>query len=324
MSTPWNVAIIGSGPAGWTSAVYTARANLKPIVFAGVPWGGQLMITTDVENYPGFPKGITGPELMAEMRKQGERFDTVVKDEQVNRVDFSQRPFRLEADGGTHFAHTVIISTGASAKWLGLPSEQQFMGKGVSGCATCDGFFFKNKPVAVVGGGDTAAEEANYLTKMCSKVFLIHRRHELRASKIMADRVLNNPKIEMVWESAIDMITGSDVVTGVNLRHLKSNAITPLSVDGVFVAIGHQPNTKIFEGQITLNPTGYVVTDGRTRTNVPGVFAGGDVQDSIYRQAITAAGTGCMAAMEAQWFLEHGSAQDQNGGNQSHVTTHAG
>jgi len=270
------------------------------------------MITTEVENYPGFPQGIMGPELMAEMRKQGERFNTVVRDEQVNRVDFSKRPFRLEADSGTYHAKTVVISTGAAAKWIGLPSEQKFMGKGVSSCATCDGFFFKNRPVAVVGGGDTAMEEANYLTKMCSKVYVIHRRRELRASKIMQDRVLHHPKVEMIWDSVIEEIIGNEVVTGVKIKNLKTEKIQALAVDGVFVAIGHQPNTKIFEGQLNMNPQGYLITDGRARTNVPGVFAGGDVQDPIYRQAITAAGTGCMAAMEAQWFLEHEEVQESH------------
>ncbi len=305
MPAPWNVAIIGSGPAGWTAAIYAARANLKPVLFAGMPSGGQLMLTTDVENYPGFEKGILGPELMDAMRKQAARLETVIKDENVNRVDFSKRPFKFEADSGSYEAETVIISTGASAKWLNIPSEQKFMGKGVSSCATCDGFFFKNKPVVVVGGGDTAMEDSIYLTKMCSKVYLVHRRHELRASKIMQDRALNNPKIEMVWDSAIEEINGETGVTGVKVKNLKTNAVSNLAVDGVFVAIGHSPNTKIFEGQVTMNPQGYIVTNAQAHTNVPGVFASGDVQDPRYRQAVTAAGSGCMAAMEAQWFLEH-------------------
>jgi len=243
------------------------------------------------------------------MRKQVERFDAVVKDEMVNRVDFSRRPFTLESDSGTYQAKTVIICTGASAKWLGIPSEQKFMGKGVSSCATCDGFFFKNKPVAVVGGGDTAMEEANYLTNLCSKVYVIHRRRQLRASKIMQDRVLHHPKVEMVWDSVIDEIMGHEVVTGVRIKNLKTGMIQDLAVEGVFVAIGHQPNTQIFSGQLQMNPQGYLITDRRMRTSVPGVFAGGDVQDPTYRQAITAAGTGCMAAMEAQWFLEHEEVQ---------------
>jgi thioredoxin reductase (NADPH) len=303
-----NVIIVGSGPAGYTAALYTARANLEPLMFAGLQPGGQLMITTDVENYPGFPDGILGPEMMDLFRRQVERFGTVVDAREITKVDLSQRPFRIWADEEEHLTRSVIISTGASAKWLGLPSEITFGGFGVSACATCDGFFFRNREVAVVGGGDTAMEEAHYLAKLCSKVYVIHRRDEFRASKIMQERVLNDPKIEIVWNTAVDEIVGDTDpvkrVTGMRLRNLVTNEKRELPVSGVFIAIGHKPNSDLFRGVIEMDEVGYIKTvPGSTRTNVPGVFAAGDVADSIYRQAVTAAGTGCMAAIDAERFL---------------------
>lgn len=303
-----NVAVIGSGPAGYTAALYTARANLEPILFSGLEPGGQLMITTDVENYPGFPEGILGPDMMDLFKKQVERFGTQIRNEQVVKIDFSERPFKIWTDDQEYLARTIIISTGASAKWLGLPSEITFGGFGVSACATCDGFFFRNREVAVVGGGDTAMEEAHYLAKMCSKVYLIHRREEFRASKIMQDRVLNDPKIEVVWNSAIDEIYGetdpAKKVTGIRLRNVVTDEKRELPLSGVFIAIGHKPNSDLFKGVLDMDDVGYLkVVPGTTRTNVPGVFAAGDVADSVYRQAITAAGTGCMAAIDAERFL---------------------
>lgn len=305
------VIIIGTGPAGLTAAVYAARANLSPLVVAGLQPGGQLTITTEVENYPGYPEGIQGPEMMELFRKQAERFQTRFVEGEVTKVDFSQKPFRVWAGESVLRAHSVIISTGASAKLLGIPSEGRLMGFGVSACATCDGFFFKNKDVAVVGGGDTALEEAMYLTKMCRKVYLIHRRDELRGSKIMQERAQKNEKIEFVWNSVIDEILGEPDkggVTGARLKNVKTNATSDLKVDGVFVAIGHKPNTDLFKGQLDMNDAGYLkVTPGRTLTNVPGVFAAGDVADPVYRQAVTAAGTGCMAAIDAErWLAEEG------------------
>jgi thioredoxin reductase (NADPH) len=309
MSTIHPVIIIGSGPAGYTAALYSARADLHPIVLAGAQPGGQLMITTDVENYPGFPDGIMGPELMDVFQKQAERFGADVRFETVSAVDFSKRPFRITTDVQEYVASSVIISTGASAKWLGLPGETLFGGYGVSACATCDGFFFRNKEVIVVGGGDTALEEANYLTKHASKVVLVHRRDQFRASKIMQERTLANPKVEVIWNAAIDEILGDTdpikKVTGVRLVDTQTGEKTERRIDGVFVAIGHKPNSEIFQGILDMDSVGYLQTQpGSTKTNVPGVFAAGDVADSIYRQAITAAGTGCMAAIDAERFLE--------------------
>lgn len=305
-----NVIIVGSGPAGYTAALYNARANLDPIVFAGLQPGGQLMITTDVENYPGFPEGIMGPELMTQFRAQVERFGTKVYDQIVDRVDLSTRPFRVWSDDVEYQAKTIIIATGASAKWLGLPSEVTFGGFGVSACATCDGFFFRNKRVMVVGGGDTAMEEAHYLAKLASHVTVVHRRDEFRASKIMQERVLNHPKIDVIWNSAVDEVFGetepSKRVTGVRLKNVQTGEKCEMPMDGVFVAIGHKPNSDLFKEWIDMDEVGYIQTQpGSTRTNVPGVFAAGDVADSVYRQAISAAGTGCMAAIDAERFLSH-------------------
>lgn len=304
-----DVVIIGSGPAGYTAALYTARADLKPLVLAGAQPGGQLMITTEVENYPGFPDGIMGPEVMDLFQKQAERFGTQVLYETVTKVDFTKHPFVLTTDEAEYRANAVVISTGASAKWLGLASEMTFGGYGVSACATCDGFFFRGKEVIVVGGGDTALEEANYLTKHASKVYVAHRRDSFRASKIMQERTLSNPKVEVLWNSAIEEITGETdpvkKVTGVKLLNTSTGAVTPMKIDGVFVAIGHKPNSEIFKGILDMDDVGYLKTQpGSTRTNVPGVFAAGDVADSIYRQAVTAAGTGCMAAIDAERYLE--------------------
>ncbi len=298
--------IIGSGPAGYTAAIYAARADLKPVIYQGMQPGGQLTITTEVENFPGYPKGITGPEMMEEFKQQAERFGTEIRFGVVTEVDFSTRPFIVKADDGkTIAAETVIIATGASARWLGLESEKKLMGMGVSGCATCDGFFYRGQDVAIVGGGDTAAEEATYLAKLCRKVYMIHRRDELRASKAMQHKVLNTSNIEMVWNSVPEEVLGDESgVTGVRVHDVKTGTSRDLSVTGFFVAIGHKPNTEIFEGQLELDDQHNVKTKpGTTQTNVPGVFAAGDVQDHHYRQAITAAGTGCMAAIEAERFL---------------------
>ena len=306
MSEVLPVVIIGSGPAGLTAALYTARANLKPLVIEGLEAGGQLMITTMVENWPGYRDGIMGPDLMQEMRVQAERFGARIIQGNVESVDLSARPFRVTLSDKEYRAETLIIATGASAQWLGLPSEKKLVGRGVSSCATCDGAFFKNRPIVVVGGGDTAMEEAIFLTRFASKVYVVHRRDKLRASKVMQDKAFANAKIEFVWNSVVEQIHDVDKgeVTGVTLRNLVTDAVTPLAVDGVFVAIGHTPNTSLFTGQLDMNATGYLVTSG-TKTTVEGVFACGDVQDFTYRQAITAAGTGCMAAMDAERFLEH-------------------
>lgn len=298
--------IIGSGPAGYTAAIYAARADLKPLIYQGMQPGGQLTITTEVENFPGYPKGITGPEMMEEFKQQAERFGTRIRFGVVTEVDFSSRPFTVKADDGkTILAETVIIATGASAKWLGLESEKKFMGMGVSGCATCDGFFYRGQEVAIIGGGDTAAEEATYLAKLCKKVYMVHRRGELRASKAMQHKVLNTANIEMVWDSAPGEILGDQSgVTGLRIRSVKTGETRDLRVMGVFVAIGHKPNTELFEGQLELDEMSYVKTrPGTTQTSIDGVFAAGDVQDHHYRQAVTAAGTGCMAAIEAERFL---------------------
>jgi thioredoxin reductase (NADPH) len=314
VNEPRDVVVIGSGPAGLTAAIYAARANLNPLVVEGsapnLP-GGQLMITSEVENFPGFAHGIQGPELMEQMREQAVRVGAEFLTENVVSVDFHNRPFKIEtSEGLTVFAKTAIITTGASAKWLGLPSETALYGKGVSACATCDGFFFRNKEVAVIGGGDTALEEAIFLSRMAAKVTIVHRRDTLRASQIMQKRALENPKIEFKWNSGVMQIhdPANGKVTGISLTNLVDGTHSVLPVDGVFVAIGHTPNTKLFEGQLEMDPHGYIVTTpGRPLTSVPGVFAAGDVQDTLYKQAITAAGSGCQAAMEAARFLEgHG------------------
>ncbi len=301
---PEKVVIVGSGPAGLTAAIYTARADLKPLMIEGMERGGQLMLTTDVENYPGFPDGIMGPQLMEDFRKQAERFETRIMSYNVTKVDLSERPFKLWVEDDLYEADSVIISTGASARWLGLENETRLRGHGVSACATCDGFFFRGKEIAVVGGGDSAAEEALFLTKFASKVYLIHRRDELRASKIMANRVLDNDKIEVVWNTVVEDVLGDDLVTGVKLRNVETDEVSELPVEGFFLAIGHTPNTKIFEGQIELDDKGYIVTGENTMTSVPGVFAAGDVADHVYRQAITAAGMGCQAAIDAERWLD--------------------
>ncbi len=305
-----NVIIIGSGPAGFTAAIYAARANLKPLMIEGLlrggQPGGQLMLTTEVENFPGFEHGIQGPELMDVMRKQAARFGTEFVREDVESVDLSKSPFTLKAGDQTYTAKTLIISTGASANWLNIPSEKALQGYGVSACATCDGFFFKNKEVVLVGGGDSALEEANFLTKFATKVTIVHRRDAFRASKIMQERALSNKKIEVIWDSAVEEIKDVSMkkVTGVVLRNLKTNAVSEKKCDGVFIAIGHTPNSEIFKGKLELNPKGYIVVHDGTLTSVPGVFAAGDVQDYKYRQAVTAAGSGCMAALDAERYLE--------------------
>jgi thioredoxin reductase (NADPH) len=308
MAQQERLVILGSGPAGYTAALYAARANLNPLLFEGMQPGGQLTITSDVENYPGFPEGILGPELMEKMRKQAERFGTRFEMGEVTRVDFSSRPLRLWMDDRLFTADAVVIATGASAKWLGIPSEKKYQGRGVSACATCDGFFFRGAEVAVVGGGDTAMEEASFLTKYAAKVYVVHRRDEMRASKIMQERARKNPKIELVLSVVVDEILGDGkAVTGLRLKSTKDGSTRDLPLKGVFMGIGHEPTTRIFRGQVDMNEVGYLrVTSPSTATSVPGVFAAGDVADPTYRQAVSAAGTGCQAAIDAErWLGEH-------------------
>ncbi len=297
--------ILGSGPAGYTAAIYAARADLNPVLYEGLQPGGQLTLTTDVENYPGYPEGVLGPSMMEDFKKQAIRFGTDVRTGYATAVDFSGPPHKIVIDGNKVIqADAVIIATGASARWLGLESEKRLQGFGVSACATCDGYFFRKQDVAVVGGGDTAAEEATYLAKLCNKVYLIVRRDQMRASRAMQHRVMNTPNIEILWNSITVEILGDKTVTGVRIKNVKTEELTDLSISGFFVAIGHQPNTEIFKGWIEMDEQGYIKTKpGSTYTNVPGVFAAGDVQDRIYRQAVTAAGSGCMAALDAERWL---------------------
>ena len=297
--------ILGSGPAGYTAALYAARANLRPLLLKGLEAGGQLMLTTDVENYPGFPDGILGPEMMDAFEKQAARFETEIVAQSVTRVDLSERPFGVWAGDLEWRAKTLILATGASARWLGVPGEEKLRGRGVSACATCDGFFFRDRELVVVGGGDTAMEEATFLTKFASAVTLVHRRDEFRASKIMQERVHSNPKVKVVWNTVVEEVVGEGAVTGVRLRDVRSDEATEFATDGVFVAIGHDPNTDLVKGQVDLTDAGYVVVqEPTTATSVPGVFAAGDVTDVTYRQAVTAAGQGCKAAIDAERYLE--------------------
>jgi thioredoxin reductase (NADPH) len=299
-----SVAIIGSGPAGLTAAIYAARANLAPVVFAGHLYGGQLMLTTEVENYPGFPNGIMGPELMEDFRKQAERFGSVLHFADVTKVDFSQTPFVLSTEDDDYTADTVIVATGASARWLDIPGETRLRGRGVSTCATCDGAFFREKHIVVVGGGDSAMEEALFLTRFGSKVTLVHRKNSFRASKIMADRALAHPKIEVIWNSEVVEVLGENSTEALVLRNVETGATSTIDADALFIAIGHDPNTAIFNGQLDLDPAGYIVSSDGVTTKIPGVFVAGDVFDIRYKQAITAAGSGCKAALEAEKYLE--------------------
>ncbi len=306
-SVLWDVMIIGSGPAGWTAAIYAARASLKTLLFTGLEKGGlpggQLMLTTEVENYPGFRDGIMGPELMDQMREQALRFGTELVEDDVTEVDFSKRPFTLTVGDEAYKGRAVIIATGASAIWLGLDGEKRLQGRGVSACATCDGFFFRGKELVVVGGGDTAMEEATFLTRYANKVSVVHRRDELRASKIMQERARNNPKISFVWDTVVTDVLGEKGVEGVRLKNVKTGAEHDMKTDGLFIAIGHKPNTDLFAGQVAMDEAGYILQLDHTQTSVPGVFAAGDVSDHRYRQAVTAAGDGCRAALDAEHFL---------------------
>lgn len=303
-----NVIVVGSGPAGFTASLYAARADLAPLQIEGRETGGQLMLTTDVENYPGFPEGIMGPTLMANMRSQAERFGTELLTADADAVDFSTRPFRVTVGKDTYIAHAVIVSTGATARWLGLPNEQRLIGKGVSSCATCDGFFFRDREIIVVGGGDSAMEEATFLTKFASKVTVVHRRDELRASKIMQERAFKNDKIAFIWNAVVDDVLGADTVEAVRLRDTVTDELRDVAAEGLFLAIGHDPTTALFKGQLDMDEEGYLLVDEpSTATNVPGVFAAGDVVDHTYRQAVTAAGTGCRAAIDAErWLASEG------------------
>ncbi len=304
MENLYDVIIIGSGPAGYTAAIYAARSSLTVLMFQGYQVGGQLMLTSDVENYPGFEEGILGPPMMEKFEAQARRFGTEMIPEDVTAIDFSKRPFTVTTDSGDYYGRTIIIATGASAKWLGLPSEERLQGRGVSACATCDGFFFKNKEVAVIGGGDTALEEATFLTRYASHVTIIHRRDALRASKIMQERAFNNPKISFIWDTEITEVLGEDAVMGLQLHNVKTGEESVLSVQGVFLAIGHRPNTELFKGVIEMDRVGYIVPVEHTMTNIPGIFAAGDVTDHRYRQAVTAAGDGCRAAIDLERWLE--------------------
>jgi len=301
-----NVIVLGSGPAGFTAALYTARADLEPLVLKGLDAGGQLMLTTEVENFPGFPDAIMGPELMDAMEKQAARFGAKLLHQTATRVDLSEAPFGVWAGDQGWRARTLIVATGATAKWLGVPGEERLRGRGVSACATCDGFFFRDRELLVVGGGDTAMEEATFLTKFASRVTIVHRRNEFRASRIMQGRALANPKISVIWDTVVEEILGEQAVTGARLRNVKSDQVTDFPADGVFMAVGHSPNTSLFEGQLELSNGYVVVQEPRTSTSVPGVFAAGDVTDVIYRQAVTAAGQGCKAAIDAERFLAAG------------------
>ncbi|HEX9257385.1 MAG TPA: thioredoxin-disulfide reductase [Actinomycetota bacterium] len=306
MDEPRNAIVIGSGPAGFTAALYAARANLAPLVLKGLEAGGQLMLTTDVENYPGFADGLLGPELMDQMEKQAARFGAEILPVHVTDVDLSERPFVVRAGDQEWRARTIIVATGATARWLGVPGEEKLRGRGVSACATCDGFFFRDRELVVVGGGDTAMEEATFLTKFASKVTIVHRRDEFRASKVMSARALANPKVDVIWNTTVEEVHGDDAVSGVTLNDLHIGGSRTFPADGLFVAIGHDPNTSLFRGKLALDEEGYItVAEPRTATSVPGVFAAGDVTDRIYRQAVTAAGQGCKAAIDAERFLEH-------------------
>jgi thioredoxin reductase (NADPH) len=301
----YNLVIIGSGPAGYTAAIYAARAMLKPVMFAGREPGGQLMLTSEVENWPGEPTGVLGPELMEKLKKQAERFGTEIFQDVITSVDFARTPFVLKSENGKEVtADAVIISTGASAKWIGAPGERELQGKGVSACATCDGFFFRGKEIVVVGGGDSAMEEANFLTRFASKVTVIHRSESFRASKIMLERAQKNPKISFIMDTTVEEVLGDAAIRALKLKNVKTGEVSEFPTQGLFVAIGHKPNTDLFTGVVTLDQKGYIVTEGKsTKTNIPGVFACGDVMDPYYRQAVTAAGTGCQAALEAERFL---------------------
>jgi thioredoxin reductase (NADPH) len=302
---PRNVIVIGSGPAGFTAALYAARANLAPLLLKGLEAGGQLMLTTDVENYPGFADGLLGPELMDQMEKQAARFGAEILPVHVTDVDLSERPFVVRAGDQEWRGRTIIVATGATARWLGVPGEQKLRGRGVSACATCDGFFFRDRELVVVGGGDTAMEEATFLTKFASKVAIVHRRDEFRASKVMSARAVANPKVDVIWNTTVEEVHGEDAVSGVTLKDIRTEESRTFPTDGLFVAIGHDPNTALFRGKLALDDEGYItVAEPRTATSVPGVFAAGDVTDRIYRQAVTAAGQGCKAAIDAEHFLQ--------------------